>query len=390
MTDFDLVLGGTPRFAAEAAWARRLIERHARSIPARTRTAAWGRRPTIADARGESPYVLVEADPEAYLVAAAAHRLLDRLAAGGCDAVLPVSNEPWCDQGRGAPAFAYHTPSDLEEAAAVLAREARPIFRASSPRSPAFAVRRQVLQKLDRDFPLDQVPEEIARRGSCVLIDPGAYLHRYGEMDSQSRADLVAKIPAGARSVLDVGCSRGATSDPLKNAGVVRIVGIEPNCADAALARRHYDRVIELPLEEVREEFVGEFDAIFFGDVLEHLADPSAGLARVRPWLSGIGRVIASVPNVGHWSVIADLLAGRFDYIPYSILSGTHVRFFTRRTVEDLFEACGYRIEEVEPVRFTPSPEGEKKRARLAALPGASDDLDVAEFLIVGRPAAGS
>lgn len=87
--------------------------------------------------------------------------------------------------------------------------------------------------------------------------------------------------------------------------------------------------------------------------------------------------------------MIADLLAGRFDYIPYSILSGTHVRFFTRRTIEDLFGACGYRIEEIEAVRFPASPEGGRKRERLAALAGASEDLDAAEFLVVGRlPAA--
>jgi 2-polyprenyl-3-methyl-5-hydroxy-6-metoxy-1,4-benzoquinol methylase len=172
----------------------------------------------------------------------------------------------------------------------------------------------------------------------------------------------------------------------LKRAGVTRVVGIEPDAADAAQAATVCDRVLAAPLEEVREEFPGQFDAVLFGDVLEHLRDPSAALARVRPWLSERGVVVASVPNLGHWSVIADLLEGRFDYVPYSILSGTHVRFFTRRTLRDLFGASGYRIESVDTVTFAPSPEGAGKLQLLASIPGASEDLSAAEFLAVARP----
>src|SRR5262249_2933315 len=165
--------------------------------------------------------------------------------------------------------------------------------------------------------------------------------------------------------------------------------GIEPDAADAAQAGLVCDRVLSVALEDVSEEFPGEFDAVLFGDVLEHLVDPSRALARVRPWLSARGVVVASVPNLGHWSVVADLLEGRFDYVPYSILSGTHLRFFTRRTAEDLFESCGYRVESVETVTFPVSPEGARKLAVLASLPGASLDLTAAEFLIVARPASG-
>jgi 2-polyprenyl-3-methyl-5-hydroxy-6-metoxy-1,4-benzoquinol methylase len=171
----------------------------------------------------------------------------------------------------------------------------------------------------------------------------------------------------------------------LRKAGVQRVVGIEPDAGDAAQAEKLCDRVLPRRLENIREEFPGEFDAILFGDVLEHLIDPSEALARVRPWLSERGVVVASVPNLGHWSIVADLLEGRFDYVPYSILSGTHVRFFTRRTVEELFEACGYRVESTDTVTFDLSPEGSRKLELLKALPGASPDLTAAEFVVVAR-----
>jgi 2-polyprenyl-3-methyl-5-hydroxy-6-metoxy-1,4-benzoquinol methylase len=363
-----------------------LVERYARQLPSHARTAVWGRKPTVADAAGRAPFVLVHADPEAFLVPAAARRLLDRLADAQCDAALPVTNEPWCEEARGAPPFPYHTPSNLEEGAATLARDSRAVFRATSPRSPVFAIRRDALAALASGLELERVPQEMNARGARVDIDPGAYLHRYGDMNRQSRDDLAGRVPAGARAVLDVGCSRGATAAALRRAGVLRVVGIEPNQADAVEARRLCDHVIALALEEVRDEFPGEFDAVLFGDVLEHLADPSAALARVRPWLSPSGRLIASVPNLGHWSVVSDLLEGRFDYVPYSILSGTHIRFFTRRTLVDLFEASGYVAERIETVTFSPSPTGVQKLAALAALPRASADLVAAEFIVVARP----
>jgi 2-polyprenyl-3-methyl-5-hydroxy-6-metoxy-1,4-benzoquinol methylase len=146
--------------------------------------------------------------------------------------------------------------------------------------------------------------------------------------------------------------------------------------------------VLNTTLEDVPPgEFGAEFDAVLFGDVLEHLVDPSEALVRVRPWLADRGVVVASVPNVGHWSIVADLLAGRFEYVPYSLLSGTHVRHFTRATVTDLFEASGYRVDCVDTVELTPSAAGAAKLAHLAGWPGASADLSVAEFVVVARSA---
>lgn len=293
------------------------------------------------------------------------------------------------EEARRPPPFAYSTPTALARAAERAAGSPDAPFPLDSPRSPVFAVRRGSLASLPPDLPLDEAPAAVASAGGRAVADPGAYLHRYAEMDAQARGDLVAKLPDGARSVLDVGCSRGATAPALRWRGVSRIVGIEPDSGDAAEAARAYDRVLVRTLEEVpAEEFGAEFDGILFGDVLEHLVDPSDALARVRPWLSPSGVVVASVPNVGNWAIVADLLAGRFDYVPYSILSGTHVRHFTRRTISDLFEATGFRVESIDTVTLPVSPEDATVLARLSAWPGASQDLGASEFVVVARPTA--
>ena len=386
---FDLVVGGVPRFRAEAPWAWRLLSRYLGQVPAVRRTETPGRAPVVAEAQGEAAIVLVQADAEAYMLPEVAHRLVRRLSERpDLDLVLPVTNEPWSEDARLAPPFAYHTPTLLAEAVAVIAKSNAPLLPAAEPASPVFAIRRAALQALAPGLPLEEAPREARRRGLSAAIDPGAYVHRYGSMDASAREDLAAKVLPGMTAVLDVGCSRGSTAPALRSRGVTRIVGIEPDAEDAAEAARHYDLVLTARLEQVAEDLRGQFDAVLFGDVLEHLEDPSDALVRIRPWLKPAGRVIASVPNVGHWSVIDDLLRGRFDYVPYSLLSGTHIRFFTRRTVEDLFEASGYRVREIDTVVLPPSPEGRGRLDRIQSLPGASADLTVAEFLVVAQAEA--
>jgi 2-polyprenyl-3-methyl-5-hydroxy-6-metoxy-1,4-benzoquinol methylase len=335
---------------------------------------------------GEAPLVLVHADAEAYLLPEVGMRLLEALGARpDLDLVLPVSNEPWCEEARLAPPFAYVTPTLMAEAAAFVAASAGPLRPAAAPASPVYAVRRTVLSALPPETLLESIPAAMGRPNLKAAIDPGAYLHRYGAMDASAREDLAARVPEGARSVLDVGCSRGATAAALKARGAGRIVGIEPDPEDAAAACAVYDEVIAARLEAVSADFSGRFDAILFGDVLEHLEDPSDALVRVRPWLAPRGVVVVSVPNLGHWAIVDDLVRGRFDYVPYSLLSGTHVRFFTRQTLVDLFEASGYRMRSIDTVVLPASAQGSARLARLRAFPHASPDLEVAEFLAVAE-----
>ena len=70
-------------------------------------------------------------------------------------------------------------------------------------------------------------------------------------------------------------------------------------------------------------------DVLVFGDVLEHLRDPLAVLRRLVDRLAPGGTVAACIPNIGHWSVIASLMAGEWTYTDSGLLDRTHLRFFT-------------------------------------------------------------
>jgi SAM-dependent methyltransferase len=71
------------------------------------------------------------------------------------------------------------------------------------------------------------------------------------------------------------------------------------------------------------------YQAVSMLDVLEHLEDPLSGLLAARNALNPGGYLLLSIPNIGHWRIVADLLAGRFDYAPVGIQCITHLRFFT-------------------------------------------------------------
>src|SRR3712207_1554214 len=150
---------------------------------------------------------------------------------------------------------------------------------------------------------------------------------------------LMVELVGGTKRVLDVGCATGYLAQALVERGCT-VSGVESDEEAAEEARPHLAQLVIGDIEtlDLGEAF-GEdrFDVIVFGDVLEHLRDPLAALRSARRLLADRGSVVASIPNIAHGSVRLALLAGRFDYQPLGLLDTTHIRFFTRSSVEKLF-----------------------------------------------------
>ena len=92
------------------------------------------------------------------------------------------------------------------------------------------------------------------------------------------------------------------------------------------------------------------FDLIVILDILEHLMDPWAMVQRLHSALALGGVIIASIPNVGHYSVAFPLLRGKWEYQPEGLLDRTHLRFFTKRTALDLMNRLGLAVQKVDRV----------------------------------------
>jgi 2-polyprenyl-3-methyl-5-hydroxy-6-metoxy-1,4-benzoquinol methylase len=160
------------------------------------------------------------------------------------------------------------------------------------------------------------------------------------------RPDIQAMVDVRGRRVLDVGCAAGVLGAALKQSGAAHVSGVEPQPAAAARARTRLDRVVEGDALSVALPFTpGEFDLLIFADVLEHLPDPEAALRRYLTYLAAGGRVVVSVPNYRFYSVLWRLLVDRWSYTDSGIRDRTHLRIFTRRSLQALLADSGLRCE---------------------------------------------
>jgi SAM-dependent methyltransferase len=155
---------------------------------------------------------------------------------------------------------------------------------------------------------------------------------------------LLDAVPADALTILEVGCAQGRLGAALKERDPRRrVFGVERVAAMAEIAAGRLDRVFAIDVERDAPDLPpGSVDCILFGDVLEHLVDPLGALRRLAPLLSPGGRVLCSVPNVQHHSVITALLRGEFQYQESGLLDATHLRFFTWSSFMKLLLDAGF------------------------------------------------
>lgn len=207
----------------------------------------------------------------------------------------------------------------------------------------------------------------------------------YGEI----RKDMITFIEENEDAplhILEIGCGYGATLAHIKAHWPKSVVkGVELSGDVAQIGRTLADicqgdiECMDLPYER------GYFDYILFGDVLEHLKNPGQTLRRLKPFLKKNGRIIASIPNVMHMSVIVGLLKGTAAYQKSGILDETHLRFFTFKTALELFEKTGFQIEKTKGVLDNRcQAEEEKLIEEILKLPGTAEKetFFISQFLI--------
>lgn len=168
------------------------------------------------------------------------------------------------------------------------------------------------------------------------------------------RIEIMSFIAEPPGTVLDIGCGGGATGRLVKDKFPgTRVVGIEINAGAAEHARGVLDRVVCAGVDDVdpaRDMPDERISTVLLLDVLEHLYDPWRALQRIRGWLAPQTRVIASLPNVRNLATLSELAGGHFEYAENGVLDVTHVRFFTRASLRDLFEQTGFEVRRITPL----------------------------------------
>jgi len=180
------------------------------------------------------------------------------------------------------------------------------------------------------------------------------YKEKDNDYYSHIRDDLIQMIEGEGNRILDIGCGEGHTGWTLKKSGKAKeVVGIELIEGPAQIAESRLDKVIQGNVEDMTLPFQSEyFDYIILADVVEHLIDPWRVIKELSRFLSRKGFLIASIPNIGYWRVLKDLiLFDKWEYQKEGILDRTHLRFFTKKSMMAMMKEAGLEVEVIKDRR---------------------------------------
>jgi len=168
------------------------------------------------------------------------------------------------------------------------------------------------------------------------------YQDKHSPWSSHSRILAHLETLPENSKVLDVGTATGMLAR--RSQRQMRFFGIEAVPEWAQTASPYYEKMWNCTLETATEEILSGYDAVVFGDVLEHLSEPNLALKRIIGLQPSGCKFIISVPNVANILVRLSLLFGHFDYAERGILDRTHLRFFTYKTFISLLKEAGLDI----------------------------------------------
>jgi cephalosporin hydroxylase/protein-L-isoaspartate O-methyltransferase len=172
-----------------------------------------------------------------------------------------------------------------------------------------------------------------------------------GELDSVA-ARILHSVRPNSR-VLRVGCSSAGVTAGIRTRDC-SVVAVE---SDESLAQRSAlsgEKVIVADFTDpIWEQYLGSerFDAIVVDGALDRSTGPGTILSRLRRFLNPGGNLVASARNVAHARHRLSLLSGE---LPQRSTAGT---WFTRRSLEELFDSAGFAVRELERAEsmFDPS-----------------------------------
>ena len=195
---------------------------------------------------------------------------------------------------------------------------------------------------------VELIPARLHERhyGEVLSPDQAAVLHReniYGsgppiEQASPQMLELILGYLSPGSSIVDVGCGAGAFARGLIDAGH-KCMGLEVSDQCIELLKRR-----GLPYRKVTDPTPHfpcadrEFDQAICIEVLEHIENTGPFLSEIARVIRG--RALFSVPNLEVLPYLKD-----WDTVPWHLLEGSHVNFFTRTSLRNLLERHFARVE---------------------------------------------
>ena len=169
---------------------------------------------------------------------------------------------------------------------------------------------------------------------------------------TQTRPEMLKYIPDSAKKILDVGCGEGTFSKQLKETNTREIWGIELDEKSAEIAKQKLDKVFVGDVNSLMDKLPDNyFDVIIFNDILEHLTDPYQILNKIKTKLTPEAIIVSSLPNVRYLLNLVNLIFKKqWKYEDSGILDKTHLRFFTEKSIIDMFDSLNYELVKIEGI----------------------------------------
>lgn len=165
-------------------------------------------------------------------------------------------------------------------------------------------------------------------------------------VNTNSLSLIINQIKRGS-TVLEFGPANGRMTRYLKEALDCRVYLVEIDEQAGKQALKYGEDLLVDDIEtyswQKRFEDI-RFDYITFADVLEHLRDPEQVLIRAKSLLKQDGSILFSVPNLGHNSVLINLMNHEFEYTKVGLLDNTHIHFFTKNSIENAMNRTGLTV----------------------------------------------
>src|SRR5262249_34503590 len=134
-----------------------------------------------------------------------------------------------------------------------------------------------------------------------------------GPYDNEGNLPLLQLLPAGIRTVLDVGCGVGSNARIMQARGI-QVTALTLSEEEARLAAPFCVQVIVADVERERPPVFGSmFDLLLCSHVLEHLVRPSQTLSVLSTLLRPGGFALVAIPNIASWRPRVRLLRGNWS-----------------------------------------------------------------------------
>ena len=173
--------------------------------------------------------------------------------------------------------------------------------------------------------------------------------------------DVLQYMRPDYRLVVEIGSSSGVLARAYREINPsCEYIGVEIDAEYAEASKQFCTEVILANVERLDDALfsnLAKADCWVFADALEHLYDPWALLEKIKLFSVTAPEIIVCIPNAQYWGLQSTLNSGRFFYQDSGLLDRTHIRWFTRITLLDMFNNAGFDVLEMKARIFHQPPE---------------------------------